>query len=632
MKIHLIAVGGAVMHNIALALQKNGHELSGSDDEIYDPSRTRLQKAGLLPSKMGWNPERITSDLDLIILGMHARPNNPELLRAQELNLPIYSFPEYFYHHAKDKKRVVVAGSHGKTTTTSMIMHVLKHQNIDFDYAVGAQLEGFENMVRFSDSPIMVIEGDEYLSSPIDRRPKFLHYKPDIAIITGIAWDHINVFKTFEDYKKQFALLLETLASNATLIAYEEDEVLNEIIEESKVKHPVFYRGFEFENRDGKTILVRPDKSEIEIPIFGKHNLQNLEAAYWACHALGIDDDAFFSAVQTFKGAAKRLQRLAYDKESEVYQDFAHAPSKVKATVSAMKAQFPQRKLVAYLELHTFSSLNKNFLSQYEGAMNAADLAVVYFSEHTLKMKKLPPITKNDIQENFKHPNLIVLSDEANFTTFVRQNFQAKTNVLWMSSGTFGGTNLAQLAQELIDTNKKVKPKMEEKKVVESKTIMTEMIMPNDTNPLGNLMGGNLLRWMDIVGGICAGKHCEAHVVTVSVDHVSFQKPIRVGDVITIEAKVTRAFNTSVEVYVEVFAANVKGKDNRRCNDAYFTFVGLEDETMKPKPVPKVIPLTKEEQTMHDGALRRREMRLILGGRLKPENATEIKSLFVENN
>lgn len=454
MRIHLIALGGAVMHNIAIALQNNNHIVTGSDDEIYEPSRSRLASKGLLPQKMGWDTDHITSDIDLVILGMHARPDNPELQRAKELQIKILSFPEFVYEHAQYKKRVVVAGSHGKTTTTSMILHVLKTQNIDFDYLVGAQLDGFDTMVRFSDAPIMVIEGDEYLSSPIDRRPKFLHYKPNIAIITGIAWDHINVFTTFENYTEQFELFVQTMEANGTLITYHSDNILNKIVEEHATCKSIKYDGFDFIQKGNETFILDQHSNQYPIQVFGQHNLQNLQAAFYACLELGISQQAFFESITSFAGAQKRLQKLVETNDMVVYQDFAHAPSKVKATVDAMKDWYPNRPLIAFLELHTFSSLNKAFLPHYNKTMDAADIAFVYYNTHTLEMKKLPMIDKTDIQEHFHHSNLVVLNELDDFKNTVLTNFTKGSNVLFMSSGNFGGQDLLSIADKLVQLNK----------------------------------------------------------------------------------------------------------------------------------------------------------------------------------
>ncbi len=449
MTYHLIAVGGAVMHNLALALKQNGHTVTGSDDEIYEPARSRLKALNLLPDTEGWHTERISKDLDAVILGMHARKDNPELLEAQKIGLPIYSFPEFIYNHAAKKTRIVVAGSHGKTTTTSMIMHVLRHAGRDFDYLVGALLDGFDTMVRLSDAPVMVIEGDEYLSSPIDLRPKIMHYKPHVAIITGVAWDHANVFPTFENYVLQFENFINTLDTEGSLFWYKNDKEL-QIISASSPCKSMSYDAFDSTISRGKTVLKTIDKRRVHLEIFGDHNLANLKAAYLACKEIGISDDEFFAAIPTFKGAAKRLQILASTKTSVAFLDFAHAPSKVKATIDAMKAQFPKRQLVACLELHTFSSLSKSFLPQYAGTMQAADEAVVFFNEHTLAMKKMPPLSIDEVKAFFKHPNLTVFTDNQAFVAFLKQRKFQSRNLLMMTSGTFVGLNLKELANELL--------------------------------------------------------------------------------------------------------------------------------------------------------------------------------------
>ncbi len=453
MKIHLIAIGGAAMHNLALALHENGHQVTGSDDEIYNPARERLAEKGLLPTEMGWHESRITPDLEVIILGMHARKDNPELLKAQQLGLKIRSYPEFIYQHSKHKKRLVVAGSHGKTTTTSMIMHVLRETGRDFDYLVGALLEGFETMVRLSDAPIMVIEGDEYLSSPLDLVPKMHHYHPQIAIITGVAWDHINVFPTFENYVAQFHIFAQQIENEqlteGCLIYDEQDNELKKIAETLFYCRKKPYRSFDSVVKDGKTTLIFEER-KVPLKIFGAHNLANLRAAHLACRELGVTDEEFFDSIQSFAGAAKRLQTLAETPESVAFLDFAHAPSKLKATVAAVKAQFSARKLVACFELHTFSSLNKAFLQEYRHALAAADEAVVFFNEHTLKMKKMPPLSREEVAAAFAHPNLKIFTDNQDFIAFLAaQNFE-QCNLLLMSSGTFNGLNLKALAQKML--------------------------------------------------------------------------------------------------------------------------------------------------------------------------------------
>ena len=450
MNIHLIATGGSAMHNLAIALYYNHHTVTGSDDEIYDPARSRLAEKGLLPKEMGWFPEKITKKLDLVILGMHARPDNPELKKAKELGIPIYSYPEYLFNHAKDKKRLVIAGSHGKTTTTAMIMHALKFHNYDYDFLVGAQLEGFDNMVRLSDAPLIVIEGDEYLSSPIDRRPKFLHYKPHIAIITGVAWDHINVFPTFENYVEQFDLFIKSLEPAADLYFYKQDQHLSKLLHEIPENlNAIAYEAFPAQIKEGQTFLQLTE-GEFPLQIFGQHNLENLQAACLACESVGMTRMEFLTALASFTGAAKRMQTLASNTKSIAFQDFAHAPSKVKATIKAVKSQFGKQKLCACLELHTFSSLNKDFLPLYKEAMNAADEAYVFFADHTLEMKKLPPISKAEVQEAFAHPNLQVIKDNELLLQELRSKNWEDKNLLMMSSGTFGGFDLKAIAKELL--------------------------------------------------------------------------------------------------------------------------------------------------------------------------------------
>ena len=452
MRIHLIAIGGAAMHNLAIALNYNLHTVTGSDDEIYNPSKERLKKQGLLPLEMGWFPEKITKDIDVIILGMHARKNNPELKKAKKLGLKVYSYPEFLYEHSKNKQRVVIAGSHGKTTTTSMILHVLKNNKVDFDYLVGAQIEGFDSMVRLSDAPLIVVEGDEYLSSPIDRRPKILHYRPHISVLTGIAWDHINVFPTFENYKGQFLKYLKTFEKNGTLFFYKNDKHIVDIL--GKIKKPSFeaigYEALSSELRNGKTYIFNEKNKAFSIQVFGKHNLENLNAAYLVCKKIGMSDDQFFKAIKNFKGAAKRLQLLKKTKTGLAFLDFAHAPSKVEATIKALKAQHPKRKLIACLELHTFSSLNKQFLTEYAGTMKAADKAIVYFSEHTLEMKKLPPISKEEVKAAFGHKNIQVVTDNSQVLSILKRFKWENKNLLMMTSGTFGGMDLKKVAKGLL--------------------------------------------------------------------------------------------------------------------------------------------------------------------------------------
>ncbi|MBI1225449.1 MAG: peptidoglycan synthetase [Bacteroidetes bacterium] len=450
MRIHLIAMGGAVMHNLALALQKNGHLVTGSDDEIYNPAKDRLEKAGLIPDKFGWFPSKITKDLDFVILGMHAKSDNPELQKAIELGVQVYSFPEFIYQHSKEKKRIVVAGSHGKTTTTSMIMHVLRHVGLQFDYLVGAQLEGFETMVQLSDAPLMVIEGDEYLSSPVDRRPKFLHYRPHLLVVTGVAWDHINVFPTYQEYCNQFALLLENLATGALVYYYQHDKDLADIVRHCKSNiNAVPYKEFEAINKAGQILVNTGGSTWHELQIFGNHNLANLAAAQKICLELGVSEDQFWEAAKTFSGASKRLQKLVSGIDFSAWLDFAHAPSKAKATVLAVKQLNPERKLIACLELHTFSSLNKAFLPLYAGTLDTAEIACVFFSPHTLEMKGMPAIDPSEIKLAFGLPSLQVFTERTDLECFLSEQDLENANLLLMSSGNFGGMDIPTFVKEL---------------------------------------------------------------------------------------------------------------------------------------------------------------------------------------
>jgi len=449
MRIHFIAIGGSAMHNLAIALHKKGYKVTGSDDEVFEPSKSRLKKYGLLPETEGWELQRITHDLDAVILGMHAREDNPELLKAKELGVKVYSYPEYLYEQTKNKIRVVIGGSHGKTTITSMVMHVLMQNNMKFDYMAGAQLDGFETMVSLTeDAPVAIFEGDEYLSSPIDRRPKFHLYQPHIALLTGIAWDHINVFPTFENYCEQFGIFASMVSEK--LIYYEGDKILQSIaaLQEGRIK-TFGYNTPDHEVRKGDTYL-KTAEGEIKMSVFGEHNLQNINGARLVCNQLGIPDADFYKSISTFKGAARRLQVLASNGSATVFYDFAHSPSKLTATTKAVKEQFAGRELVACMELHTFSSLKKEFLPQYEGAMDAADKAYVYFNPHTIQHKKLEPISKEQVKEAFGNENLEVFTDSDELFELLKAMNWNDKNLLLMSSGNFSGKDLKAIAEELI--------------------------------------------------------------------------------------------------------------------------------------------------------------------------------------
>ncbi len=440
MNIHFIAIGGSAMHNLALALHHKGETVTGSDDTIFEPSKSRLEKYGLLPETFGWFPEKITADLDAVILGMHAKEDNPELLKAQELGLEIFSYPEYLYEQAKNKTRVVIGGSHGKTTITSMILHVMHYWDKEVDYMVGAQLEGFDTMVRLTDdADFMVLEGDEYLSSPIDRRPKFHLYKPNIALLSGIAWDHINVFPTYDNYVEQFQIFVDSMTNGGAMIYNTEDEEVVKVVENATAhikKYP--YQTPEYTVEDGETLLETPD-GPMPIEIFGKHNLNNLAGAKWICQHMGIVEEEFYEAIATFKGASKRLEKIAESNKTVIYKDFAHSPSKVEATTQAVKEQFPDRTLVACLELHTYSSLNPEFLTEYKGALDAADVAVVFYSPHAVEIKGLEEISKKQIEEAFRRSDLIIYTNPLDFRTFLFGQELENKAVLLMSSGNYGG-------------------------------------------------------------------------------------------------------------------------------------------------------------------------------------------------
>ncbi len=440
------------MHNLALALARRGARVTGSDDEIFEPARARLAAAGLLPPAEGWDAARVTPDLTAVIVGMHARPDNPELARAQELGLKIYSFPEYIYEASKDKQRVVIGGSHGKTSITALILHVLRFHGRQFDYAVGAQLAGFDLMVHLTDdAPVIIIEGDEYLSSPVDRRPKFHLYQHHIGVISGISWDHINVFPTEEIYREQFEIFARQTPKAGVLI-YDRDDEQTQLVA-VPTSPDVSYVGYgphEHVIRDGRTYLLTKKDEEVPIQVFGEHNLRNISAAKEACKQLSIKGKDFYKAVATFKGAARRLELVREGATSVVYKDFAHAPSKLRATAAALKKQFPQRRLVACLELHTFSSLNPDFLPQYAHCFDAPDVAVAYFNPHVLAHKRLPPLAPAAVAAAFARPDLRVFTDSAELAAFLHAQAWDNTNLLLMTSGTFDGLDLEALAAEVV--------------------------------------------------------------------------------------------------------------------------------------------------------------------------------------
>ena len=465
MKIHFIAIGGSVMHQLAIALRRKGYVVTGSDDEIFEPAKTNLEKEGLLPATVGWYPEKINSGLDAVILGMHAKADNPELIRAGELSLPIYSFPEYIYQESRDKTRVVVGGSHGKTTTTAMIMNVLKSAGLDFDYLVGARLEGFSQSVNITQAPLIVCEGDEYPASTLEKRPKFHFLFPHIAVLTGIAWDHINVFPTFDIYLEQFRIFLRKIEPGGVLIYNQTDPVLTRLVEEHQAaaakgeggvvaggQMPLRVIGYgipahRIEN--GITVVTLEGQTGA-LKVFGDHNLLNLNAAFLVSRELGVGTADFLKGMASFSGAAKRLELLTANEKVNIYRDFAHAPSKVKATIQAVKMQFPERQLIAILELHTYSSLNEQFLSEYNGSLDPADKAVVFYSKHALELKRLPPLPESTVKAGFGKPGLMVIQDKEELLAWLMLQSYKNVNLLLMSSGNYDGLDLTALSAQII--------------------------------------------------------------------------------------------------------------------------------------------------------------------------------------
>jgi UDP-N-acetylmuramate: L-alanyl-gamma-D-glutamyl-meso-diaminopimelate ligase len=450
MKLHFISIGGNVMHQLAIALHQKGYKITGSDDEIVDPARSNLARAGLLPDAIGWNSDLITSDLDGIILGMHAREDNPELMRARSLGLPVYSFPEYIYKESLNKKRIVIGGSHGKTTTTAMIMHLLQHQHLAFDYLVGAAVKGFNASVQLTDAPVIVCEGDEYPASALIKKPKFHFLFPHIAVITGIAWDHINVFPTFEIYLEQFTLFIDKIEAGGVLIYNQTDATLDALVHQSP-RSDIRYLPYHiptYQVKEGITTIEVNEQSG-QLSVFGEHNLLNLEAARLVGEELGIHTNDFLQAMQSFSGAAKRLELLAAGKGTRIFRDFAHAPSKVAATIAAVRKQFPDHHLLAVLELHTFSSLNEKFLHEYKGSLDAADRAVVFYTHHALQHKKLPPLDPTRVAADFGNDQLAVINDKDALIQWLYQQDYQRTIVLLMSSGTFDGADMLTFAKTI---------------------------------------------------------------------------------------------------------------------------------------------------------------------------------------
>ena len=442
-RIHFVSIGGSVMHNLAIAIKRMGHHVTGSDDEIYDPSKTKLKNAGLLPRAIGWDTNKITSDIDYVLLGMHAKKDNPELLKALELDIPIFSYPQFIAEQAKGKKRIVIAGSHGKTTTTGMIMHVLKGTDIDFDYLIGASIPGFDDLIKLSDAPLMIIEGDEYLSSAIDSSPKFLHYKPHLAVLTGIAWDHINVFPDFNGYVEQFKFFLETIEPNGYCVYDSLDNEVNKLID--RVKLPGIelkpYIPF-WHNKDGHIIF---SGKQYEFKVFGQHNYANAKAAFLICKKLGISEAQILDRLSNYKGAHKRMQKKKSKAGINVYMDFAHAPSKVNASTNAIRSKHPDDKILAVLELHTYSSLNKSFIPQYRNTLKSADNAVVYINKKTLEIKNMDPVDEIFLKKSLGREDLDCVFSAKELEEVLQYQIPRNNTILIMSSGNLGGISLDPL-------------------------------------------------------------------------------------------------------------------------------------------------------------------------------------------
>ncbi len=449
-KVHFVAIGGSVMHNLAITLAEKGFVVSGSDDEIFEPSKSRLLAKGILPKNEGWDATKITADISAVIVGMHAKADNPELLKAKELQLHIYSFPEFILSQSEDKQRVVVAGSHGKTSITAMVMHVLNFHKRAFDYLVGAQLDGFQTMVKLSDAPVIIIEGDEYPSYPDDPTPKFLKYKHHLALISGIAWDHFNVYKDLDSYVRQFEILADSTPKAGALVCMEEDSIVEIICKKEREDvASISYATHKFEIVDNQTYLITAN-GKVPVSVFGKHNMQNISGAKALLQRLGISEAMFYEAIKSFKGAARRLELVSNIGQTHFYKDFAHAPSKVTATTEALKSQYPGRQLVAVLELHTFSSLNKNFINQYQGSMDDADEAIIYFNPKTVAHKKLEPLTEKELKKAFQREDIKIFTDANALSAYLAAQEWNNKNLLMMSSGNFDYLDFTKLSQAII--------------------------------------------------------------------------------------------------------------------------------------------------------------------------------------
>lgn len=447
MRIHCISHWWRVTSSLAIQLKLLGHNVTGHDDEIYEPSKSALAQHGLLPQHEWWDADSVTSDIDMIVLGMHASADNPELLRAKELGLMIKSYPEVIYEFSKNKMRVVIAGSHGKTTTTSMVMHVLKHNGISFDWVVGGIVPGFDTMVSLDDNhKIIIIEWDEYPDGKINMTAKMLLYKHNIGILNGIAWDHITTYPTFDSYLLPFQTFVDQTPTDGFLGYYQDDQEVTNIMEHTDTQaQTVWYTVHPHIIRDGITYLQTP-QWEVKLSIFWAHNCINISAAKLVCNQLDLSDEQFYAAIWSFTGAGNRLQLIHQDdaKHLTILRDFAHSPSKLTATINAVKTQYPDRTIIGLFELHTFASLSASFLPEYKWSFDAADIACVYYDDHTFQIKRMTPLTKEVVINGFGRSDLVV-QDSANDLQAWYDNLDLTNSVVvLMSSGNFGGVEFVR--------------------------------------------------------------------------------------------------------------------------------------------------------------------------------------------
>jgi len=449
--VHFIAIGGSVMHNLALALKKMGMRISGSDDEIYEPAAGKL-KSGGIEANIGWQPEKMDASIDLVVLGMHAKADNPELAKAKSLKLPIVSFPDFIRRWSANQQRIVIGGSHGKSSITALAMHVLNQLNKKFDYLIGAEVEGFSLTVSLSDAPIIIIEGDEYLASKLDPVAKFLKYDHHIGLISGIAWDHKNVFPSFEDYTQQFEQFADKTPKAGSIIYNEKDLLAKKIGEKEREDvRKVPYGVHDAVIKNGVTYLKTKDYGEVKISVFGDHNLENIGAVLALVKLLGIEEKAFYQAVQTFTGAKKRLEIVKQQGNDKLFKDYAHSPSKLEATTTALKKQFADSKVVVAYELHTFSSLNKEFIKEYKNTLSKADEAFIFINPHNIKNSHTDDLTTTEIQEAFNNTELTLFTDKHKLVEAMKKAKTTEKNIFaLLSSGNFDGLDIEEVSHKLI--------------------------------------------------------------------------------------------------------------------------------------------------------------------------------------